>query len=734
MLEILNGRSKFYQWDLEQKLIVDDSIIAVHYDNGTGDALVCPVYEYMGQYVADVPNIMLQTVWAIKCYAYCGECVRAEKVYEVEKRSRPDDYVYTETETLRYSTLYERVKTLEEQHTEEVESVAAQIEETNSRITEQGNTIDGMIVEFGGIVETLFNSMEETENGVNAAIGRIEELEQRPTGGSTNIYWVDITLNYDDMTATANRTIAEICEANNANNVVMGRATQDGNTAIYNIGMCAESGVMLIANMGFAYSMVMLTPEGGMIMEGEVIVNHNVYVGECYYTGNGYTNGLTYTDVKAERDNNRGVIGYYTDNSGKHIQMGLTEITDTYAKFVGIDGEYLYTLITYKDESKPTLTKTPLAASGGSGSKIITGKAEYIKGKFTATFEGYTGSDLYAMGLDLLNYEVVLLYSNIKYHMEHMYFFNTYYDMLFVSPDSGSLIYTTATLKNDGTISLSDMRTKHIPNIPSAITDDMTEKYIMVAYEGDYKLLPMDEVIATSADSPLTIMAAVMDGELSYMSGATAEEIFNNESMGHTELTVIYYQEAIIETYHFNKLVMSDEAAYILFANDSGKQIKYTTEGELSFVEDKSGEYELIKQITLEEATGAIDITKDSLDNDIKLKAALVVVNTPLATETGYGYIYVYSKDFQLGLAYVNNIKQSSYQRISKAEITQRYGYWSIVSYGSAASGGSNYYSVIINKEMIHRIKDYPTIDKIRISGSIIFDKGTTVELWGVRA
>ena len=91
MLEILNGRDKFYQWDINQKLIVDDNIIAVQYDNGTGDALVCGVYEYEGQRVADVPNIMLQTYWAIKCYAYCGECVRAEKVYEVEKRSRPDD-------------------------------------------------------------------------------------------------------------------------------------------------------------------------------------------------------------------------------------------------------------------------------------------------------------------------------------------------------------------------------------------------------------------------------------------------------------------------------------------------------------------------------------------------------------------------------------------------------------------------------------------------------------------
>ena len=151
MLEIYNGREKFYQWDIGQKLIVNDDIVAVQYDNGTGDALVCPVYEYEGQKVADVPNIMLQTSWAIHAYAYCGECVRGDKVIEVEKRSRPDDYVYTETETLRYTTLYERVKTLEEQHIEEVEGVAGELAATNA--------------------------------AVNAAIGRIEELEKNPVSG-----------------------------------------------------------------------------------------------------------------------------------------------------------------------------------------------------------------------------------------------------------------------------------------------------------------------------------------------------------------------------------------------------------------------------------------------------------------------------------------------------------------------------------------------------------------------
>jgi hypothetical protein len=60
MIEILNGRDHFYQWDINQRIKVNNPIIKeIHYDNGTGLALVCEVYEREGQKVADVPNILL---------------------------------------------------------------------------------------------------------------------------------------------------------------------------------------------------------------------------------------------------------------------------------------------------------------------------------------------------------------------------------------------------------------------------------------------------------------------------------------------------------------------------------------------------------------------------------------------------------------------------------------------------------------------------------------------------
>lgn len=204
MLEIYNGRDRFYQWDVGQKIIVDDTILTVHYDNGTGDALVCPVYEYNGQYVADVPNLMLQTVWAIRCYAYCGECVRAEKVYEVEKRSRPDDYIYTETETLRYSLLLDMLNatnddlttvehTLEAsmadlaaEHSRDMETVEQQLAATNADVSAYIASNDNKVNYLWDACDGLNTTTLEIETKHSEDVAEIEaELNKLNNGYNT---------------------------------------------------------------------------------------------------------------------------------------------------------------------------------------------------------------------------------------------------------------------------------------------------------------------------------------------------------------------------------------------------------------------------------------------------------------------------------------------------------------------------------------------------------------------
>lgn len=116
MMKIFNNRANFYQWDLEQKLEIEDSTITeVHFDNAADTkALVCEVYEQDGKKLVNVPNILLQQALDIRAYAFCGDCYTKQyERFKVIARAKPDDYVYTETEVRTLAALDERVDALE---------------------------------------------------------------------------------------------------------------------------------------------------------------------------------------------------------------------------------------------------------------------------------------------------------------------------------------------------------------------------------------------------------------------------------------------------------------------------------------------------------------------------------------------------------------------------------------------------------------------------------------------
>jgi hypothetical protein len=114
MFKIYDGREHFYQWDLDRKLIVEDpDVKEVHFTNrATNDAYVCETYAEDGKTLVNVPNILLQTNWRIQVYAYDGKHTKHDKCYEVRGRSKPVDYVYTETEVYDYRAVREEVDAL----------------------------------------------------------------------------------------------------------------------------------------------------------------------------------------------------------------------------------------------------------------------------------------------------------------------------------------------------------------------------------------------------------------------------------------------------------------------------------------------------------------------------------------------------------------------------------------------------------------------------------------------
>lgn len=111
LFTIKDGREHFYQWDIDRQLIVDDeSINQVHFCNKTDDcSLICNVFDDNGLRVVNVPNILLTTDWQINVYAYDKNYTKYSQAFKVIKRTKPEDYVYTETEVLNYNTLLEMI-------------------------------------------------------------------------------------------------------------------------------------------------------------------------------------------------------------------------------------------------------------------------------------------------------------------------------------------------------------------------------------------------------------------------------------------------------------------------------------------------------------------------------------------------------------------------------------------------------------------------------------------------
>ena len=190
MFYIFDGRTHFYQWDYDQKLIVNDaSIKEVHFCNRTDDcALVVEVYELDGARVVNVPNVLLQYDWRIRAYAYTGNSTKVEASFTIYPRSKPADYVYTETEVKNYAALEERVKNIEDNgvsqeiieaaindyfvknpiETGATEEQAAQIAENTEAIALLDRDIDNVVKDMEELaskeyVDNLFLSIVDAE-------------------------------------------------------------------------------------------------------------------------------------------------------------------------------------------------------------------------------------------------------------------------------------------------------------------------------------------------------------------------------------------------------------------------------------------------------------------------------------------------------------------------------------------------------------------------------------------
>lgn len=112
-----------YQWDANQKVIITGLNVAgevnVHFCNIDSEfALITRAEVTADSISAEVPNILLQKPKPVVLYVYNTNASTGERTVYMSRitiipRPRPADYIYTETETLHYSALDERIRALE---------------------------------------------------------------------------------------------------------------------------------------------------------------------------------------------------------------------------------------------------------------------------------------------------------------------------------------------------------------------------------------------------------------------------------------------------------------------------------------------------------------------------------------------------------------------------------------------------------------------------------------------
>lgn len=191
MFQIYDGREHFYQWDLNRQILVTDPTIAeVHFCNLTEDcSLVTEVKEIGGFLLADVPNILLQQSFDLHVYAYDGNATRYDAVFKVKPKSKPSDYVYTETEVKSYEALEARLDEIEEKGVsqEVVENAVAQVLDSNpynyATETFVEDAVSNVKVDLTGYA---------TEDYVNEAV---ENVSVDLTGYATETYVNDKVAN-----------------------------------------------------------------------------------------------------------------------------------------------------------------------------------------------------------------------------------------------------------------------------------------------------------------------------------------------------------------------------------------------------------------------------------------------------------------------------------------------------------------------------------------------------------
>ena len=204
-MTLTDGRGELYQWDTGRTLTVDDATITqVHYQNRAyGRTIDVDVKDG----TAIIPDEILQKPGESRVYAFSGTAesgfTKVERVFNIVRRNKPNDYMFTPTEQKSLEGLQKQIGDLSNLKTDAKSDIVAAINETATAGQTLGLT--GATVGQVPAVKAVDGNGAPTE----------WEAVELPSGA----YTVNLTMG-DGGNITADKTFSEIKAAHDDGKVV----------------------------------------------------------------------------------------------------------------------------------------------------------------------------------------------------------------------------------------------------------------------------------------------------------------------------------------------------------------------------------------------------------------------------------------------------------------------------------------------------------------------------------
>lgn len=176
MVTLVDG--DLYQWDTGRVVLIDprieNEVKEVHFTNKKIDfAYVAKTYSKNGNMYCAIPNILLQQYYDIYCYEVRynddGEESVSTTIFNVTKRNRPLDYVYTEPEKYTYRELEERIEKLEASF-EEVKTAADEASVLANEAYTMAESAQTTASSFSEKIEDLQSQIESSSGGSHPVV------------------------------------------------------------------------------------------------------------------------------------------------------------------------------------------------------------------------------------------------------------------------------------------------------------------------------------------------------------------------------------------------------------------------------------------------------------------------------------------------------------------------------------------------------------------------------------